>query len=294
MPEGQIVRGLSSFYYVEANNQVLECKARGIFKLRKEAPLVGDYVTFEIVNEKQGLISAIKPRKSELLRPPISNVDQVVLVFSVEEPKFNQQLLDKFLVHVEKANVKPIICLTKNDLRADQDFAIEAVQELYQGIGYHVIKTDISGQGLTQLRELLKDRISVFAGQSGVGKSTLLNSLLPSPILETAAISIKLGRGKHTTRETQLIHLIGGGMVADTPGFSQLDFQGIMPDELGQYFIEFSKWLGKCRFRGCQHNNEPGCAIKEAVKTNEIASLRYQHYHEFLEEIKEREQNKWR
>lgn len=295
MPQGQIVRTQSNFYYVESKGQVLECKARGIFKQRKITPLVGDYVSYDIVNESQGFITDISPRKNELIRPPISNVDQAILVFSLKEPNFSTLLLDKFLVHVEKAKIVPIICITKHDLIADANNMILDKVDLYKNIGYKVIITSkFTDQGINDLKEVLKDKISVFSGQSGVGKSTLLNKLLPALKLETADISQKLGRGKHTTRFTQLITLPYGGMVADTPGFSQLDFTDILPEDLSFYFVEFDQYSEHCKFRGCIHLNEPGCAVKSAVLENKISEERYEHYLEFLHEIKEREQNKWR
>lgn len=294
MPEGQIVRALSSFYYVESEGEHWECKARGIFKKRKESPLVGDYVSFEIVNANQGLITSIKSRKNELNRPPVSNIDQVILVFSSTKPEFSSLLLDKFLVHSEKAGVTPMICITKTDLVKDQKEVLEEALNVYRKIGYRVLKTNKYGEGIEDLKEVLKGKISVFAGQSGVGKSTLLNTLIPDLELETGDISQKLARGKHTTRVVQFIHLPEGGKVADTPGFSQLDFQEINSRELQNFFREFKKYFGHCRFRGCLHDNEPGCAVKEAVSQQKIDHKRYEHYIEFLKEIKEKEEKKWR
>lgn len=294
MPEGQIIRALSSFYYVESENKIWECKARGIFKKRKLSPLVGDYVKFEKLDENHGYINDISPRKNELIRPQISNVDQAILVFSAKEPNFSPALLDKFLVHVEKADINPIICVTKTDLMDENDTSIDDILESYKDIGYSVIKTNKAGLGIDELKEKLNGKISVFAGQSGVGKSTLLNTINPSLKLETANISRKLGRGKHTTRVVQLIHLSEGGMVADTPGFSQLDFTGIDSGELDQYFIELNELSTQCKFRGCFHQNEPECAVKLAVSEDKINSVRYQHYLGFLKEIKEIEERKWR
>ncbi len=294
MPKGLIVRALSSFYYVTSENKVYECKARGVFKKQKVSPLVGDYVTFDLVDSDKGYIMEVDKRKNELVRPPISNVDQAILVFSVNEPGFNSTLMDKFIIHIEKADIKPIICITKMDLLSDLDERIKAQMKKYSSIGYQVITTSKNGEGIEDLQKTLKNKISVFSGQSGVGKSTLLNTLLPQLNLETAQISKKLGRGKHTTREVQLIVLPEGGLVADTPGFSQLDFEGIASGELQEYFIEFAKYNQQCKYRSCMHKKEPGCAVKEAVSKDEIDDERYQHYLNFLTEIEEMEERKWR
>lgn len=298
MPKGQIIRTLSNFYYVKDNEDVIwECKARGLFKKQKISPLVGDYVTFDSVDQmgpKTGYIIEIKNRKNELFRPPIANVDQAVLVFSTKSPDFSTMLLDKFLVHVEKANIEPIICLTKSDLVEDEK-EIERFLEPYRATGYSIIRTSAKkDKGLEELQLLLKDKITVFAGQSGVGKSSLLNALIPTLDLETNEISEKLGRGKHTTRFVQFLTLPNGGMVADTPGFSQLDFVGIAAEELDDYFVEFASYSSQCKYRGCLHHNEPGCAVKLAVEENEIDNGRYDHYVQFLKIIQDAEARKWR
>ncbi|TCS84355.1 ribosome small subunit-dependent GTPase A [Tepidibacillus fermentans] len=293
MPEGLITRALSSFYYVKSNNHLWECKARGLFKKHQITPLVGDRVIFEEINDQQGYITEILPRKNELVRPPISNVDQAVLVFSVAEPDFNSTLLDRFLVHVEKAGIPSLICLTKLDLIEDSTI-IDEKMDVYQKMGYKVVKTSSKTKNVEELEKELEGKISVFAGQSGVGKSSLLNALIPSLQLETAGISPKLGRGKHTTRVVQMIELPSDGLVADTPGFSQLDFQGIDSNTLGRYFIDIDQFSDRCRFRGCLHVKEPGCAVKEAVENGEISAERYSHYLDFYEEVKEKEEKKWR
>lgn len=294
MPEGQIIRAVSSFYYVQCEDEVIECKARGLFKKKNITPLVGDYVLFDLIDNTHGLITEVKQRRNELQRPLISNVDQALLVFSVKEPEISYTLLDKFLVHIEQANIEPIICITKFDLVNRDDNELEEKLQIYNSIGYKVIKTSKYGVGLIELKNILKNKVTVFSGQSGVGKSTLLNTLLPSLGLETGDISYRLGRGKHTTRVVQLFNLPFGGAVADTPGFSQLNFSGIEAVDLENYFIEFIQYSSQCRFRGCNHINETGCAVKSAVEENKIAKERYEHYVEFMKEIKEQEQKKWR
>lgn len=293
MPEGQIVRALSGFYYVSFDNKIFECKARGIFKQRKQSPLVGDHVFFDIIDNSNGHITELKLRNNELTRPPICNIDQAIIVTSAKEPDFSTLLLDKFLVHVEHSRIMPVICITKIDLLVDMK-EINRKIKVYRNIGYKVIKTSKFGQGIIELKKVLKGKTSVLSGQSGVGKSTLLNTLVPDLNLDTEIISQKLGRGKHTTREVKLINLPFGGKVADTPGFSQLDFQGILPKDLTSLFPEIDNYTGQCRFRGCLHQNEPNCAVKEAVNEKLINPERYEDYISFLKELLDIEENKWR
>lgn len=302
MPEGLIVKALSGYYYVmpeEGGGEPVQCRARGLFKLNKVTPLVGDKVRFERTENGEGTVTEVLPRTSELLRPPVANVDLAVLVFSVSEPDLNVPLLDKFLVHTEHNGLDSLICLTKQDLLEEEDGGgpatgddsglLERFVPLYERIGYRVIVTSsLSGEGLAAIKRELAGRISVFAGQSGVGKSSLLNAIVPGLGLETNAISMKLGRGKHTTRHVELIRLDNGGIVADTPGFSQLDFVQIEPEQLGGCFREFGPVSEGCRFRGCLHLHEPGCRVREAVEEGEVAASRYEHYIAFLTEMKER------
>ncbi|MFT9847917.1 ribosome small subunit-dependent GTPase A [Aneurinibacillus sp. REN35] len=287
MPQGRIVKALAGYYYVQDADVLWQCRARGVFRKRGITPLVGDEVIYE-TNGSEGTVMEVLPRTSELIRPSIANIDQAILVFSLAEPAFNPQLLDKFLVHTEAAGVDAVICLTKADLLSDKE-EVERIRTRCEAIGYPVIITSSKGRsGIEDIRAHLSGHLSVFAGQSGVGKSSLLNALFSELNLETAPISQKLGRGRHTTRHVELIHLPEGGWVADTPGFSSLDFQSIETDELGLYFKEMRALLGQCKFRGCQHGNEPGCAVRTAVETNDISPGRYQHYLEFLQEIKDR------
>ncbi|OXS78508.1 ribosome small subunit-dependent GTPase A [Domibacillus enclensis] len=287
MPEGKIIKALSGFYYVLDGEDLIQCRGRGVFRKRNITPLVGDYVEYEAENDKEGYILSIGDRKNELVRPPISNIDQAVLVFSALEPTFSTMLLDRFLVLIESKNVEPVICVTKMDLVEDSK-GLQAFMEDYRTIGYTVVETSSEKmEGLVALEDYLAGKTSVFAGQSGVGKSSLLNAIRPELELKTDEISSSLGRGKHTTRHVELIPL-SGGLVADTPGFSSLDFDGIEVEDLSDCFPEMAERSAACKFRGCIHLNEPKCAVKQAVEKDEIPSYRYDHYLQFIEEIKER------
>lgn len=288
MPEGRIVKALSGFYYVADGDDVIQCRARGLFKKKgaQISPLVGDWVVYEATTPNEGYVMEICPRKNELLRPSISNVDQAVLVFSLQEPAFSSLLLDKFLVHIETVGIDTVIVLSKADL-ADPD-EIDRIMSKYQQIGYRVIPTSKQDlRGIEEFREQLEGRISVFAGQSGVGKSSLINALFPGISLQTGDISQKLGRGRHTTRHVELIPLEGKGYVADTPGFSSLEFQGISELDLARSFRDFEAVSDGCKFRGCLHLTEPGCAVQEALKAGELDEERYAHYRQFMDELKE-------
>lgn len=313
MPQGLIVKALSGYYYVlpEENstasdnlepNVTIQCRARGVFKKREITPLVGDKVIYEETENGEGYVMEVLPRFSELIRPPIANIELVVLVFSSTEPALNLQLLDKFIVHAENSGLDAIICMTKFDLLADHDsiivekesLTLAQVTAMYEKIGYPIILTSSKkGIGVSEILSRLQNKISVFAGQSGVGKSSLLNAMEPGLTLQTNQISQKLGRGKHTTRHVELIQLKNGAVVADTPGFSQLDFLELEVEALGECFREFSAYAENCKFRGCSHNHEPGCKVIEAVDAGEIARTRYDNYISFLTEMKEqRERNR--
>lgn len=290
MHEGKIVKALSGFYYVLTDqNEIIECRGRGVFRKHKITPLVGDYVVFQLESGQKGYILEVKERKNMLIRPPISNVDQAILVFSATEPDFSPSLLDRFLVLIESNCIKPVICITKIDLLDEDELAkIKRYANDYENAGYPVLLTSAeTGEGIEKVREYLKGKTSVFAGQSGVGKSSMLNALRPELELKTADISSHLGRGKHTTRHVELIE-IDGGLVADTPGFSSLDFQSLNAEDLDSCFSEMARLSNQCKFRGCLHMGEPQCAVKKAVEKGEIPQYRYDHYQLFLQEIKDR------
>ncbi|MED3791972.1 ribosome small subunit-dependent GTPase A [Niallia alba] len=289
MPKGKIIKALSGFYYVLSEGQLIQCRGRGVFRKNKITPLVGDEVVFQAENETDGYLLEVSERKNELVRPPIANVDQAILVFSSVEPEFSTTLLDRFLVLIEYNRIDPVICITKMDLASSHE--AEKMKEFaaqYEAIGYPVILTSSETElGVEQLLPYVKDKISVFAGQSGVGKSSLLNVIRPDLELKTNEISSHLGRGKHTTRHVELIS-IGDGLIADTPGFSSLEFMEIEAEELNYCFPEIEKTSENCKFRGCLHLSEPKCAVKEAVENNEIPLYRYEHYKDFLQEIRDR------
>ncbi|MFD0713654.1 ribosome small subunit-dependent GTPase A [Paenibacillus sp. GCM10027626] len=296
---GRIVKALSGYYYVlpeemDWHSVPIQCRARGIFKKRGESPLVGDLVTYEHTSNGEGAVNSILPRTSELVRPPVANIDLAVLVFSVTEPALNLQLLDKFLAHIEHAGLQAILCLSKQDLAEhgpdmeEAQQAMEQVKAIYEPIGYEVFSTSSRlGSGTDALYNRLQGHLAVLAGQSGVGKSSLLNALVPGLALETNEISSKLGRGKHTTRHVELIP-VGDGYVADTPGFSQLDFTALGCDDLTGCFREMRERAEQCKFRGCTHLHEPGCAVLEALGKGEIAASRYEHYKQFTMELKDK------
>ena len=289
MPEGKIVKALSGFYYVLSETKVIQCRSRGVFRKNKVNPLVGDEVIFQAENDLEGYILEVKERKNSLVRPPVANVDQAILVFSATEPDFSTALLDRFLVLIEFNQIRPIICITKIDLLTEAEKqSLEQVVQDYERAEYDVILTSSeTDEGLEELIPFLNGVITVFAGQSGVGKSSLLNALRPDLELKTDQISNHLGRGKHTTRHVELIP-IGDGLVADTPGFSSLEFTDIEQEDLNNCFPEIRKLSEACKFRGCLHLAEPKCAVKKGLENGEVPSFRYQHYKEFLEEIKDR------
>lgn len=257
-----------------------------MFRKQKISPLVGDFVKFDISDENEGYIIEIEERQNELVRPPIANIDQAVILSSAVKPDFNSRLLDRFLVLIEAKNIKPIIFITKLDLASPSlKEELKSYQEDYKRIGYEVKLFSAKKISVaSDLQSCFSGKVSVIAGQSGVGKSSMLNALDPSLFLATGEISESLGRGKHTTRHVELLE-INDGLIADTPGFSSLEFDDIELTDLGLCFPEIRERSGDCKFRGCSHNKEPNCAVKQAVTDGEIALYRYDHYLSFYEEI---------
>lgn len=289
MTEGQIIKALSGFYYVKSGSKTYACKGRGLFRKQKINPLVGDHVLFDITENNEGYVQEIKPRINELTRPPISNLTQAVIVTSATEPSFSSLLLDRFLALMEAKFIKPFIVVTKIDLATKDELEkVERYKEAYENIGYEVFLVSLNEvQKLPEIEAIFKNETTVIAGQTGVGKSTLLNIIDPRLNIKTGEISVSLGRGKHTTRHVELIE-INEGLVADTPGFSQLELTNIEEVELTDAFLEMKELKSECRFRGCLHDKEPHCAIKSAVESGEINEFRYKHYLTFLQEIKSR------
>jgi ribosome biogenesis GTPase / thiamine phosphate phosphatase len=295
MSEGQIVKAISGYYDVLEfeTERIWRCRARGLFRKKGMTPLVGDYVQFESSTPVEGTVTAIRERKNELLRPPVANIDQAVLVFSIAEPVLNLPLLDRFLVLVERAGMEALICLSKADLDEGWETSYPELQA-YTNMGYTVLMTSAEERtGIVELARLMQSKTNVVAGQSGVGKSTLLNRINPDFNLDTQHISAKLGRGRHTTRHVELLPLEGGGFVADTPGFSQVDFGDLEPEDLGGTFRDFAPFIPSCKFRGCLHVKEPQCAVKQALERGDIAEHRYRNYVQFLQEINENHRKRY-
>lgn len=289
MLEGKIVKGIGGFYYVKSDGEVYECRARGIFRKQDIVPMVGDDVRIRLNKEDEttGYVEEILERRNELFRPPVSNVDQAVIVFALKSPDPNLWLLDKFLILAEEQEIEIVICFNKIDL-VSEDEKLE-YNGIYEKAGYSVLNTSTErGEGIERLREVLSGKTTVFAGPSGVGKSTLLNAVQPDLKLQTGSVSEKTSRGKHTTRHVELMGLEMGGYVLDTPGFSSLELDFLTEENLEVYFPEIYRQSEGCRFRGCRHNKEPGCAVKGAVEQGEISEKRYENYLLFLKDIMER------
>lgn len=286
---GKIIKGIAGFYYVhDGKRDVYACKAKGIFRNRKIKPLVGDDVRFTILDEadKEGNVEEILPRKNALIRPAVANVDQALVVFAAAEPDPNLNLLDRFLVMMERAGVPVTVCFNKVDLC--QDGQAEAYKKIYTDAGYPVELISVrDDKGVEKIRSLLRGKTTVLAGPSGVGKSSLTNLLQPEARMETGAVSEKIKRGKHTTRHSQLFLVEEDTFMLDTPGFSSLYVADMEPEELKDYFPEFSHYEEGCRFLGCVHVGEKVCGVKAAVAEGKISSSRYEDYKLLYKELKE-------
>ncbi|UMZ73304.1 ribosome small subunit-dependent GTPase A [Natranaerofaba carboxydovora] len=282
--ENKIVKIASEFCYVKTiEGDILPCKARGLFKKKGYRPLVGDRVNFKKISADQGVIEEIMPRKNELQRPYVANIDQVVVVIAAKAPDPNYKLLDRILVLSYFNKAKSLICVNKLDL--DNNKGLE-IQDKYKSIGYDCVALSVKDKtGLSNLREKLSDKTSVLAGTSGVGKSSIINAIEPGFSLKTDEVSKKTGRGKHTTRQVTLFELGENTYVADTPGFSKLNFKGIDYQELDRSFPEIKEYSAMCKFNDCLHDKEPGCEVKEKIGS-EIYEDRYNNYLEFLNELK--------
>ena len=291
MVQGKIIKGIAGFYYIYVEGRgVYECRARGIFRNQKIKPLVGDNVEMEILDEadREGNLVGILERESELIRPAVANIDQALVVFAAAKPKPNLQLLDRFLISMDRMNLPVIICFNKKDEVSDGE--LDRLRHIYAGCGSPLLFVCArNGEGVEDLRRLLRGHVTAAAGPSGVGKSTLTNLLIPDAGMETGRISEKIDRGKHTTRHSELFRIEKNSYFFDTPGFSSLDLADVEKEELRYSYPEFRKYEGTCRFQGCVHMKEPGCAVKEAVEEGKISRERYDSYACLFQELQERE-----
>jgi len=292
MLEGVIVKGIGGFYYIDTEKGVFETRARGIFRKEGIRPTVGDHVMISILDEenKKGSLDEILPRRNELIRPRVSNVDQAVIVFAAKSPNMNLDLLDRFLLLAEEQELEIVIVINKTD--KDKKKAYEEVAKIYRQAGYPVICTSAEqGLGLDELKQALENKISVFAGPSGVGKSSLINATFPGLELNTGEISEKIQRGRHTTRHAELIRLSEKSYIVDSPGFTSLFLNHIPSEELQYYFREFEPFVHKCYYNRCMHINEPDCAVKAEIG-RAIDPMRYERYVTIFQNLKDEEERK--
>ena len=288
MLQGRVIKAYNSFFYVQTDMGLVTCKLRGKFKkFRQELGVVpGDWVSLDALPDGTGVIEEVQPRIQLLKRPAVANLTQVVLTFAAAQPDLHPLLLNRFLVLAEWSGMEKIlICVNKMDLFVGNE---ENFLQDYRAIGYEVLPVSArEGKGLEALRQRLRGETTVFAGPSGVGKSSLLNAIDSRLALQTGVISEKIKRGRHTTRVAELLPYGGGGYIVDTPGFSAVDFMGMEPEELPACFPEFAPYLGKCRFSPCSHSHEPGCAVKEAAEAGAVARERYEAYLAIRTELQE-------
>ena len=292
---GKIIKGIAGFYYVHTESAgVWECKAKGIFRNQKIKPLVGDNVELEPLDEEKKLaaIVDILPRKSQLIRPAVANVDQALILFAAKDPEPNWSLLDRFLILMAKQNLPVVICFNKTDLISEEER--QKIEDGYRNSCYEIRFLSAKGKiGTEEVFQLISKKTTVLAGPSGVGKSTLVNLLQPGVVMETGAVSEKIRRGKHTTRHSEFIWIDEETYILDTPGFSSLELEDVEAEELKEYFPEFHPFEEDCRFRGCVHEKEPDCAVKQAVKEGNISKLRYESYLLLYKDLKEKKKYRY-
>lgn len=292
MLKGTIIKGIGGFYYVDTEKGVYVCRPRGIFRKEGIKPTVGDYVEISVLHEKdrEGSLDVIEERKTLLIRPRVANVNQAVIVFAAKSPNLNMDLLDRFLLLVEQQQLDIVICINKID--KDKTKQYENTAKLYRSIGYTVLCVSAEKEiGIEDLKQTLQNKISVFAGPSGVGKSSLINKAFPHAQMETGEISKKIQRGRHTTRHAELIQIGERSYIVDSPGFTSLYLEGITEETLQYYFREFQPYVHKCYYTGCSHTHEPDCAVKEQINKN-ISEIRYHRYVTIYEELEQKERKK--
>ncbi|MCG7338677.1 ribosome small subunit-dependent GTPase A [Staphylococcus sp. ACRSN] len=289
MKTGRIIKSISGVYRVDVDGSYYDTKPRGLFRKNKFSPIVGDVVDFEVENITEGYIHHVHERKNELKRPPVSNIDHLIIVMSAVEPDFSTQLLDRFLVIAHSYHLRPRILVTKKDLTTDSiSQNIKHHLSIYEDMGYNTQFIGVDDD-IQDVFRAWGPGLAVLSGQSGVGKSTLLNSYFPNLDLETQHISKSLNRGRHTTRHVELFER-ANGFIADTPGFSALDFDHIQKDEVKHYFLEINEIGEQCKFRNCNHLKEPKCQVKKAIEEGHIAQFRYDHYVQLYNEIANRKE----
>jgi len=289
MQNGIILKGIGGFYYVSVGNEIIECRARGKFRNRNESPSVGDRVEITVTEEGKGSIDRICERKNHFIRPPVSNIDSMIVVSSVQNPAPDLMFIDKMLIIAALNDVDVTLCFNKFDL---DDGSVNEIVQLYRNIGYMAVTTStVENIGIDVIRAALKDKVTAFTGFSGVGKSSLLNAVLESDVMQTGEVSLRLKRGKHTTRHVELIEY-GSGYVVDTPGFSMLELPDeVAADNLKDFFPEFLPYEEDCKFRGCNHTgNSNVCAVSKAVEDGKIPVSRYENYKSFLKNISSRKE----
>lgn len=291
--QGKIVKGIAGFYYVYADGRVYECKAKGIFRKDRQKPLVGDDVELDVLDGEKALgnICRILPRRSELIRPAVANVDQALVIFAIVKPQPNFNLLDRFLIMMERQDLPCIVCFNKLDI--DEDGQGERYKEIYENCGFRTLLVSAGkGQGVDELKALLKGKTTTVAGPSGVGKSSLVNCFQDNIRMQTGSISEKIDRGKHTTRHSEFIVVAEDTFILDTPGFSSLGLFDLSKEELAGCYPEFARYEKYCRFAGCSHMSEPVCGVRDAVEAGEISRMRYENYKLLYEELKAEKRKK--